>query len=174
MQELSGIELPNKSFLKQLPSDINFAVEVRHLGFFDKSDNERRFNQLLLEQNVNRIQFDTRALFKHPTNDKDTQEALGAKPKVPLHVIATGQQPMVRFITAKDWQGTLNYLDPWVNKVSQWLDEGRSPYVFLHTPNNAHAPDVALHFAAALSKKHPNQVQLTPWLKQSVEQDNLF
>ncbi|MGB0733295.1 MAG: DUF72 domain-containing protein [Pontibacterium sp.] len=161
-------------FLRKLPHGFNYSIEVRNLSFFDKSDNEKAFNQLLIEHQINRVQFDTRALFKHPSQDKETQDALNAKPKVPLHVIATGQQPMVRFITAKDWQGTLHYLDPWIKKIGTWLTEGRSPYVFLHTPNNAHAPDVALHFAERLSTTHPEQVLLSPWLNHAIEQDKLF
>ncbi|OPX56222.1 Uncharacterized conserved protein YecE, DUF72 family [Oceanospirillum multiglobuliferum] len=121
-------------FLRGLPEEMRFSLEVRHRGFFNKDESERQLNSLLIELGINRTMFDTRALFQHPAPDADTQEALKAKPNLPLHVIATGQNPMVRFITAKDWQGTLYCLEPWIVKISQWLQEGRSPYVFLHTP----------------------------------------
>ena len=50
-------------FIKLLPKDFRYAIEVRHLGFFDKSDNEKALNQLLIENNINRVIMDTRALF---------------------------------------------------------------------------------------------------------------
>ncbi|WP_417596884.1 DUF72 domain-containing protein [Oceanospirillum sp.] len=93
-----------ESFIRSLPSSINFSLEVRHRGFFNKDGVERQLNALLMEYSINRVQFDTRALFKNPADDEDTLEALKAKPNLPLHVIATGKNPMVRFITAKDWQ----------------------------------------------------------------------
>lgn len=163
-----------EQFLRGLPKELNYGIEVRHLGFYQKDDTERRFNALLMEQGINRIQFDTRALFNNPTHDEATQDALSVKPKVPLHVIATGQMPMVRFITARDWQSTLNYLDPWINKISQWLHEGRSPFVFLHTPSNTHAPEVAEHFAEQLNKRIADSALFSTWPKPQKDQSSLF
>ncbi|SEF99965.1 Uncharacterized conserved protein YecE, DUF72 family [Oceanospirillum linum] len=106
-----------ESFICSLPNSINFSLEVRHQGFFNKDEAERQLNALLMEHSINRVQFDTRALFKNPADDEDTLEALKAKPNLPLHVIATGQNPMVRFITAKDWQSCeLNHK---VKKINQ-------------------------------------------------------
>ncbi len=152
-----------QQFVGMLPKEMNFSLEVRHRGFFNKDETERLLNALLMEHGINRIQFDTRALFKNPADDEDTLEALKAKPNLPLHVIATGQNPMVRFITAKDWQDTLHYLKPWIGKVAQWIREGRTPYMFLHTPSNSHAPEVAAYFAEQLNQVIPNAALFSHW-----------
>lgn len=168
-------ELPIlEKFLRGLPAEFNYALELRHRDFFKKDETERYLNALLMERGINRIQFDTRALFQNPTPDEETQEALKAKPNAPLHVLATGQMPMVRFITAKDWQGTLHYLDPWIKKVCQWLQEGRTPFVFLHTPNNAHAPEVAAYFSEQINREIPESALFTLWPEQQNEQASLF
>lgn len=161
-------------FFRALPGDFRYGLELRHTGFFRKDDTERYLNALLMELGVNRIHFDTRALFKHPTPDEDTREALSAKPNVPLHVLATGQMPVVRFITAKDWQGTMHYLTPWVQKICHWMQEGRTPFVFLHTPNNAHAPDVAAYFAEQLNQAVPDAALFNLWPAPQKDQASLF
>lgn len=168
-------ELPTlETFLRNLPEAFKYSIEVRNPGFFQKDDQERHFNQLLMETGVNRTTFDTRALFKHPAEDPATREALTAKPNLPVHVLATGQNPMVRFITAMDWESSTNYLTPWVNKTVQWLNEGRSPFIFLHTPDNAQAPEVAQHFVALLEQHKPGQTRFTDWPDQSQQQSALF
>lgn len=162
------------AFFNQLPNDFQYSIEVRHPDFFRKDAREKAFNQLLLKTGVNRTTFDTRPLFKHPRNDAITQEALSAKPNLPVHAIATGQYPMVRFITALNWQSSQHYLNPWIRKVSHWLDEGRSPFVFLHTPSNGAAPEVAHHFAQQLAAERPGQVAFIHWPDQQQQQSDLF
>ena len=133
-------------FLTGLPKDFSFGIEIRHLGFFAKDDAERRFNQLMMSHNINRVCFDTRSLFAYPQTDAITQEALKAKPRVPVHVIATGSSPMVRFITPLDMSQGYAYLTPWISKTLEWIHEGRTPYLFFHTPDNRFAPQLAKYF----------------------------
>lgn len=160
-------------FLAQLPKDFTYGIEVRHLDFFKKDDQERRFNQLLMQSGVNRITFDTRALFAHPAQDPITQEALQAKPQMPVHVLATGDCPMVRFITPLDLSLGYAYLAPWVKKVAQWLDEGKTPYLFFHTPDNREAPVLAQYFTEQLAQQRPASPPITVW-KNEPPQPELF
>ncbi|WP_136680153.1 DUF72 domain-containing protein [Neptunomonas sp. XY-337] len=157
-------DLPSLAkLLSQLPQEFSYGIEVRHLNFFNKSEEERAFNRLLLDRGINRVAFDTRTLFAHPMPDAVTQEALRAKPRVPLHVIATGQHPMVRFITPLDYQLASSALDQWVNKAKAWIEEGRTPYFFFHTPNNERAPQLAIKFAQRLAELDPTCASLKPW-----------
>ena len=165
------------SFMDSLPNDFEYGMEVRNLGFFDKSDNEKRFNQLLMQHKVNRVSFDTRALFAHPKNDPITQEAFNAKPRMPVHVIATGNSPVVRFITPLDVELGYSYLTPWVKKTAQWINEGKTPYLFFHTPDNRTAPQLAQYFNEQLKDLCPQvpNIQLLPqqW-SQGIPQTELF
>ena len=160
-------------FLAHLPTDYALGIEVRHPGFFLKDDTEKQFNRLLIEYGVNRITFDTRPLFKHPASDEATQEALNVKPRMPVHVIATGQQPFVRFISPLDLTLGQAYLQPWINKTLQWIDEGRTPYLFFHTPDNREAPELALYFSQTLHQLRPDIAAISLW-DRDIPQPELF
>ena len=135
------------SFIQLLPKDFRYAVEVRHSDFFDKSDNEKVLNQLLIENNINRVIMDTRALFACPANgDSIIEDAHRKKPKVPTHVIATSDTPLVRFVGHPDIQANKPFYTPWIHKTKQWLDEGKSPYLFFHMANTFDAPWLAEAF----------------------------
>ena len=170
----SGSELQSLSdYLSSLPSNLNFAVEVRHPDFFAKGAIEREFNRLLAAHKANRISFDTRSLFAHPATDPISRKAKEHKPQLPVHAIATADNPMVRLITPMDWQWAESYLQPWLKKVVNWLDEGRSPYLFFHTPDNAEAPLLAAHFVEQLEKIRPGSCNFTQW-PEAASQDSLF
>jgi len=167
-----GIEHIHR-FLLALPNAFSYSVEVRHPEFFAKGDEERAFNQMLLETGVNRVMFDTRPIFSVTAMDSATLDAQQKKPKVPLHVIATGQHPQVRFISTMQWQLSDRYLDQWVSKVLQWIEEGRVPYLFFHTPDCAEAPELAARFVYKLKQAKPSVQGAMPELLTS-EQSALF
>ena len=151
-------------FLSELPRDYAYSVEVRHPEFFAKGEAERALNQLLIEASVNRVMFDTRAIFAGAAMDAHTLEAQQKKPKVPLHVLATGHCPSVRFISTMQWQQSERYLNQWVNKVLQWIDDGKTPYLFFHTPDCAQAPELAHYFVTMLRARRPSIKGATPAL----------
>jgi uncharacterized protein YecE (DUF72 family) len=49
----------------------------------------------------------------------------------------------VRFIGHPDLPLNDAYLDQWAKKLVQWLQEGREPYVFVHSSDNVAAPLLA-------------------------------
>ncbi|MCV6590248.1 MAG: DUF72 domain-containing protein [Marinobacterium sp.] len=161
-------------FLQQLPDQWHYSVEVRHPDFFNKQHEEQTFNRLLAQYQINRTMFDTRWLFSEPADDLATQDALQKKPRLPLHVLATGQQPMVRFISALHWQSTNQWLTPWLKKVLQWIDEGRTPYLFFHTPDNNEAPLLAQHFCQLLEAERPALKNPLDWPDVMQQQSSLF
>lgn len=63
----------------------------------------------------------------------------------------------------------------WQPIVAQWLREGRTPTVFLHTPDNARTPALALAFHEALTKVVPDLASLpAPLPLFTHEQSSLF
>lgn len=52
-----------EAYLKNLPQDFAYAVEPRHISFFDEGENEKRFDDLLAEVKVDKVIFDSRPLF---------------------------------------------------------------------------------------------------------------
>lgn len=135
-----------KSFLEQLPAEFNYSVEVRHEGFFQRDDNERKLNQLLQDHTVDRVSFDSRALFSRPAITAAEIDGKKKKPQLPVHAVSTGSQPIVRFIGCSDMAHNQQYLLPWVKKIEQWVAQGITPTVFIHTPDNQRAPEQAAAF----------------------------
>lgn len=151
------------ALLAQLPTEFQFGLEVRHPAFFTKGDVERRLNALLMEHDINRVMFDTRTLFAEPCKDTETREAQRKKPRVPLHVIATGDRPMLRFISPLDTDKAEHALQQWAAKVSDWVSEGKRPLLFFHTPDNVCSPDLAHRFATLLQQALPDFQPPPPW-----------
>ncbi|MCQ3001834.1 DUF72 domain-containing protein [Pseudomonas syringae] len=131
------------------------AVEVRNMAFFGKGDEERMLNRLLLERGVERICLDSRALFSCVSSDPAVLHAQSKKPKVPARPAALTQFPQVRFIGHPVLEANDPFLVQWVTKVAAWIEEGRTPYVFLHTPDNLEAPLLARRFHSQLMERLP-------------------
>lgn len=151
------------SFLKALPKDFQCAVEVRHPAFFAKGEDERHLNRMLLELGVDRVMLDSRALFASEAKDADTRGAQSKKPRLPVHAISLGARPFVRFIGQADPELNRPFLEPWLDKLALWLSEGREPYVFMHTPNSRHAPQLARLFHGLLRARCPDVGELPAW-----------
>lgn len=143
------------SFLDHAPRQFDWAVEVRHSGFFDDGTNARSLNAALLDRGVNRVMLDSRALFDGPCTSDADREAFARKPRLPVRAIATGSQPVVRFIGSSDVATNPAYWRRWCNKVAEWLADGLSPTVFCHTPDNADAVAQARAFYADVTALVP-------------------
>ena len=131
------------------------AIEVRHPEFFARGEAEKRLNRLLMERGVERICLDPRALFSCTSADPAVLHAQAKKPRVPPRPAAFTNFPQVRFIGRPELEANDPYLIPWVEKVAGWIEEGRTPYVFLHTPDNQRAPELARRFHQQLSDRLP-------------------
>ena len=159
----SNLSLLNH-FLRQLPTEFSYAVEVRNLDFFRKDEIEKQFNQLLFSYNINRVIFDTRSLFANAANpDRATLQALKAKPKVPTHVLHTSDQPFVRIIVPMNRELAQKQIEQWVAKAAVWIEGGLTPYMFFHTPDNVLAPEFARYFSQLLALKCPEIALIQLW-----------
>ena len=70
---------------------------------------------------------------------------------------------------------TADGIAKWQPIVADWLREGRTPTVFLHTPDNTGTPALALAFHTALADLIPDLEPLpTPLPLQTHEQPSLF
>ena len=141
------------AFIDELQQPV--AVEVRHPAFFARGDEERVLNRLLMGRQVELICLDPRALFSCTDQSAAVLDAQAKKPKVPPRPTAFSQCPQVRFIGHPDLPANDSFLVPWVGKVAEWIEEGRTPYIFLHTSDNHRAPLLARRFHAQLMQRLP-------------------
>ena len=131
------------------------AVEVRHPAFFARGQEERALNRLLLDRGVERICMDTRALFSCHSRDPAVLHAQSKKPRLPVRPTAFSLCPQVRFVGHPELEANDRFLAPWLDKVAGWIEAGKRPHVYLHTPDNRLAPDLALRFHAQLRLRLP-------------------
>ncbi len=151
------------------------AVEVRHPAFFAKGEQERALNRLLLERSVERICLDSRALFACRSDDAAVRHAQSKKPRLPVRPTAFSPSPQLRFIGGPDLPSNQAFLAPWLDKVAAWIEQGLRPHVFLHTPDNHLAPQLARGFHAQLMVRLPGLPALPePVIKPAAEQIGLF
>ena len=136
------------------------AVEVRHDAFFAKGDAERMLNRLLLDRGVERICLDSRALFSCTSTAPSVLHAQAKKPRVPPRPAAFTQCPQVRFIGHPQLDANDPFLVPWVEKIALWIEDGRTPYIFLHTADNLLAARLAQRFHAQLMLRLPGLAPL--------------
>ncbi len=168
------------TFLAALPQELNVAVEVRHLAFFAKGDEEKSLNQLLIRHGANRIIMDTRALFTGSLDAGGTnrramlKEVREKKPRVPVNVIATGHTPIVRFVGNDVDDDNQRCLLPWVKKVKIWQREGKDVYFFCHRPDNKDAPWLAQQFIDLYNNDDPSLVLKNLSIKSQPAQNSLF
>nr|WP_239928818.1 DUF72 domain-containing protein [Photobacterium sanguinicancri] len=141
------------AFLRRLPKHFPIGVEVRHAAFFAKGEEEKALNQLLITHNANRIIMDSRPVFSAPPLTEAVIDAHQKKPKVPVHAIATSDSPMVRFIGHPEDLSNDPFFANWLCRLPKWIKDGKTPYLFIHTPDNNHAPELATRLYTLLQQK---------------------
>ncbi len=131
--------------LRIAPSGWRWSVEVRHPDLFS-GPARTALDRLLARHGAERVLMDTTALFRRPPFSDAGREAWAKKPRVPLLTEALTDQPVVRFIGNDDEGLTVDGLNAWEAVVAAWLADGRSPTVFVHTPDNLQSPRLARAF----------------------------
>ena len=139
------------AFLHRVPRGLRCTVEVRHPAFFEDPRWERRLEGVLNDVGAEWTSFDTTDLFAAPPSSAAEREAWQKKPRLPRRSRALTDRPVVRYIgrdqlgrdgtrpAAAGWRH-------WTGTVADWLREGRSPTVFVHTPDNEEALALARRF----------------------------
>jgi uncharacterized protein YecE (DUF72 family) len=137
---------PLAGFLRRLPRSYRYAVEVRHRAFFEDPRSERLLERVLTGSGAEWIPFDTTTLFQSPPTSDAERDAWMKKPRVPRRSHALTDRPIVRYLGRDSTTLTVEGWQRWVGTVTEWLREGRSPTVFIHTPDNADALTLARRF----------------------------
>lgn len=94
---------------------------------------------------------------------------LNEKPKVPVHAVLTAKNPLIRFIGSDDMTQNRELFQVWLQKLAQW-HQTTTPYLFLHTPDIAQAPELVHTLWEDLRKTLP-EIGAVPAIPQ---QSSLF
>jgi uncharacterized protein YecE (DUF72 family) len=133
-------------FLARLPREYRYCVEVRHRAFFAEPRSEQLLERSLGTAGAEWVPFDTTVLFGSPPSSDAERGAQANKPRLPRRAKALTAYPIVRYIGRDDNARTIAGWQPWLATVAGWLREGRAPTVFIHTPDNVDALELARRF----------------------------
>ncbi len=104
--------------------------------------------------------------FSVPATTAALLDAQRKKPYLPVHAVALTNSPLLRFVGTDDMAVNQHYYQPWLGKVRQWLDEGKTPFCFFHSADNLTAPVLARQFVMDLGIDHPI---LAPWPQDQIQ-----
>lgn len=146
-----------ENFLRSLPGDMPWAVEVRHLGWFDSGENELRLNAMLQERRIDKVIFDSRPLYQRQPDDEIERVSQTRKPKTPIRQTVTAARPMLRLVGRNRIELVDEYLSQWAPIINGWVAQGLEPIVFTHAPDDAFAPALARRFWERLATGLPTK-----------------
>ncbi|MEO1496342.1 MAG: DUF72 domain-containing protein [Planctomycetota bacterium] len=150
-------------FVESWPKDLPLAVEPRHDDYFAGAGCENELDALLREHGVDRVLFDSRALFHAPPDDPIEVASQGRKPNPPRRRTVTARRPMVRFVGRNDRAKAAKWIAEWAGVLVEWIDAGLRPYVFCHSPDDTFAPEFCEALHAALRERRPETPPLPEW-----------
>lgn len=142
------------AFLDTLPGEFRYGVEVRHPQFFAKGEDEQALNRGLHARGINRVVLDSRPVHSALPHSEAVREAQRKKPKLPVHAVKTASDPLVRFIGSDNMEQNATLFEPWLTKLPQWEQDG-TPWLFLHTPDIAQAPELVHRLWPQLRERFP-------------------
>ncbi|MDX6283140.1 MAG: hypothetical protein QOH03_4211 [Kribbellaceae bacterium] len=150
------------AFLRRAPAGFRYAVEVRHPAFFSDDRATQQLEQVLGRVGAEWVPFDTVTLFATDASSYGEREAWLNKPRLPRRTRALTQYPIVRYIGRDDVEVTAAGWQYLADQTALWLREGRSPTVFLHTPDNVEALALARRFYDDVRARVPELVPPLP------------
>ncbi|HSN29400.1 MAG TPA: DUF72 domain-containing protein [Kofleriaceae bacterium] len=129
------------AFLDRLPRAFRYAVEPRLADI-------TAFDALLAERGVDAVILDTRGI--HASHSLEHAETRARKPNLPVVARATAQHPFVRCVPHETFAESRPLVDGWAEQVAAWIRTGKTPYFFMHAPDDTFAPENAYDFHAML------------------------
>lgn len=161
-------------FLSELPNDLPYAVEVRHADFFVEPA-AGSLNEILQNYGVDRVIFDSRPLYSQPASDAAEAVSQRRKPRLPVCPEPIGERPLVRLIGRNRVAEVEPWIAEWAVRLASWMEAGRIPILFAHTPDDTFAPVMARRFHERLRQLRPDLPPLAAWPgEQEPKQRSLF
>lgn len=149
------------AYLKSLPTDLQFFLEVRHPDWFAREkDKEDMFN-FLKENNIGAVITDT----------------AGRRDCAHMHI--TIPKTFIRYVGNSLHSSDYTRIDAWVERMKYWLDKGMEElYFFMHMHDEATSPELTVYLVdkmnavCGLSLIKPKFIDASPLPKPS--QKGLF
>lgn len=115
-------------FLKTLPTDLQFFLEVRHPDWFKKEDIWQELFSTLAELNMGAVITDT----------------AGRRDCAHMHL--TVPKAFIRYVGNSLHTSDYTRCDAWIERMKYWLDKGMEElYFFMHMHDEATSPELTVY-----------------------------
>ena len=123
-------------FLRSLPTDLQFFMEVRHKDWFAKADTCNELFTTLKEMNIGAVITDTS----------------GRRDCAHMHI--TLPKTFIRYVGNSLHTTDYTRIDEWVKRMKYWLDKGLEElYFFMHMHDEAFSPELTVYLVDKLNKE---------------------
>ena len=121
-------------FLRSLPTDLQFFLEVRHPDWFGKENIRNELFETLKQINVGAIITDT-------SGRRDC-----------AHMHLTVPKAFIRYVGNSLHATDYTRIDDWVNRIKYWLDNGLEElYFFMHMHDESYSPELTVYLVDKLN-----------------------
>jgi uncharacterized protein YecE (DUF72 family) len=129
-------------FLKSLPTDLQFFLEVRHPDWFAKEDIRTEMLATLQSLNMGIVITDT----------------AGRRDCAHMHL--TIPKAFIRYVGNSLHPTDYTRCDAWIERMKHWLDKGlQELYFFMHMHDEATSPELTVYLVEQLNKRCGLQLQ---------------
>lgn len=123
------------NFLRSLPTDLQFFLEVRHRDWFGKENIREELFSTLKEINIGAIITDT----------------AGRRDCTHMHL--TIPKTFIRYVGNSLHETDFPRIDDWVDRIKYWMDNGmKEIYFFMHMHDEAKSPELTVYLVDKLNK----------------------
>ena len=123
-------------FLRSLPTDLQFFLEVRHTDWFAKADICNELFTTLASMNIGAVITDT----------------AGRRDCAHMHL--TIPKAFIRYVGNSLHATDYKRIDEWVNRMKYWLDSGlKELYFFMHMHDEATSPELTVYLVDKMNKE---------------------
>jgi uncharacterized protein YecE (DUF72 family) len=122
-------------YLRTLPTDLEFFVEVRHPDWFAKEEERIELFTTLNKLKIGAVIIDT-------AGRRDC-----------AHMYLTINKAFVRYVGNSLHKSDYTRIDAWVRRMKYWLDNGmRDLYFFMHMHDEATSPELTVYLVEKMNK----------------------
>ena len=115
---------------------------------------------MLQSRNMDRVIFDSGALYQSPPDDPVEAVSQTRKPNLPVRWEVAGERPFLRLVGRNQSEKSAPWLKSAAMVAAGWIREGKHPYLFMHSPDDTFAPRLAERFHRFLKQEIPDLVPL--------------
>ncbi|MDE3143480.1 MAG: DUF72 domain-containing protein [Bacteroidota bacterium] len=121
-------------FLRSLPTDLQFFLEVRHPDWFAKENIRHELFETLQQINVGAVITDT-------SGRRDC-----------AHMHLTVPKAFIRYVGNSLHATDYTRIDEWINRIKFWLDNGlKELYFFMHMHDETYSPELTVYLIDKLN-----------------------